>query len=82
MDIEVRVLDSEMGPMVVTHLLVDTRDAMGANTVNTMAEALAPHIEGYTGGRVFLRILSNLSDRRLVRARLPGQKKRPSKGGC
>jgi len=65
----VRVLDSTVGPMVVTHLIVDTRDAMGANAVNTMAEALAPHIEKWTGGRVFLRILSNLADRRLARAR-------------
>ncbi|MBW1713849.1 MAG: hydroxymethylglutaryl-CoA reductase, degradative, partial [Deltaproteobacteria bacterium] len=68
-DIEVRVLDSAAGPMVITHLLVDTRDAMGANAVNTMAEALAPKIEEWTGGRVFLRILSNLADRRLARAR-------------
>jgi hydroxymethylglutaryl-CoA reductase len=67
-DIEVRVLDTRVGPMVVTHILVDTRDAMGANAVNTMAEALAPHIETWTGGRVFLRILSNLADRRLARA--------------
>ncbi len=69
LDVEVRVLDSAVGPMVVTHLIVDTRDAMGANAVNTMAEALAPHIERWTGGRVFLRILSNLADRRLARAR-------------
>jgi hydroxymethylglutaryl-CoA reductase len=68
-DIEVRVIDSAKGPMVVTHILVDTRDAMGANAVNTMAEALAPHIEKWTGGKVFLRILSNLADRRLARAR-------------
>jgi hydroxymethylglutaryl-CoA reductase len=68
-DIEVRVFDSAAGPMVVTHIIVDTRDAMGANAVNTMAEALAPHIESWTGGRVFLRILSNLADRRLARAR-------------
>lgn len=68
-DIEVRVIDSAAGPMVVTHILVDTRDAMGANAVNTMAEALAPHIEKWTGGKVFLRILSNLADRRLARAR-------------
>lgn len=68
-DIEVRVLDSAQGPMVVTHMLVDTCDAMGANAVNTMAEALAPFIEKLTRGRVFLRILSNLADRRLVRAR-------------
>ncbi|HDR16526.1 MAG TPA: hydroxymethylglutaryl-CoA reductase, degradative [Desulfobacteraceae bacterium] len=68
-DVEVRVLDSEVGPMVVTHIIVDTRDAMGANAVNTMAEFLAPYIEKWTGGRVFLRILSNLADRRLARAR-------------
>ena len=67
-DVEVRVLDTLGGPMVVTHLIVDTRDAMGANAVNTMAEALAPHIAGWTGGRTYLRILSNLADRRLARA--------------
>lgn len=68
-DVEVRVLDSDLGPMVITHLIVDTRDAMGANAVNTMAEGLAPFIEKITGGRVFLRILSNLAVRRLARAR-------------
>jgi hydroxymethylglutaryl-CoA reductase len=68
-DLEVRVLETRGGPMVVTHLVVDTRDAMGANTVNTMAERLAPEIEGWTGGKVLLRILSNLADRRLARAR-------------
>jgi hydroxymethylglutaryl-CoA reductase len=68
-DLEIRVLDSRLGEMVILHLIVDTRDAMGANAVNTMAEALAPHIEGWTGGKVYLRILSNLADRRLVRAR-------------
>jgi hydroxymethylglutaryl-CoA reductase len=68
-DIEVRVVDTVKGPMVVTHILVDTRDAMGANAVNTMAEALAPSIEKWTGGKVFLRILSNLADRRIARAR-------------
>lgn len=67
--VEVRVIDSTVGPMLVTHILVDTRDAMGANAVNTMAEALAPKIEQWTGGKVFLRILSNLADRRLARAR-------------
>ncbi len=67
-DVEVRVLDSLGGPMLVTHLIVDTRDAMGANAVNTMAETLAPHIADWTGGRVYLRILSNLADRRLARA--------------
>lgn len=68
-DIEVHIVHSRVGPMVVTHLIVDTRDAMGANAVNTMAEAVAPLIERITGGRVYLRILSNLADRRLARAR-------------
>ncbi|MGD0950797.1 MAG: hydroxymethylglutaryl-CoA reductase, degradative [Methanotrichaceae archaeon] len=68
-DIEVYVIDSRVGPMVVTHLIVDCRDAMGANAVNTMAEALAPRIEQITGGRVYLRIISNLADLRLSRAK-------------
>jgi hydroxymethylglutaryl-CoA reductase len=55
--------------MGVTHLIVDCRDAMGANAVNTMAEALAPRIEQITGGRVYLRIISNLADLRLSRAK-------------
>jgi hydroxymethylglutaryl-CoA reductase len=54
--------------MLIVHLLYDTRDAMGANTVNTAAEALAPLVEEISGGRVHLRILSNLADRRLARA--------------
>jgi hydroxymethylglutaryl-CoA reductase len=69
-DLEVRVLpDSPTGPMLIVHLLYDTRDAMGANTVNTATEALAPRVEELTGGRVHLRILSNLADRRLARAK-------------
>jgi hydroxymethylglutaryl-CoA reductase len=56
--------------MLVIHLLVDTRDAMGANLVNTMCEGVASFIETLTGGRVFLRILSNLADRSLVRAKV------------
>lgn len=68
-DIEIRVLSTPLGDMVVTHLIVDTRDAMGANAVNTMAEALAPFFEDWTGGKVYLRILSNLADKRLVRVR-------------
>ena len=68
-DLEVRVIETRGGPMVVTHLIVDTRDAMGANAVNTMAEKLAPEVEAWTGGKVYLRILSNLADRRLARAR-------------
>ena len=69
-DIEVRVVHHPIaGPMVITHLLVDVKDAMGANAVNTMAEAVAPFIEEITGGKVYLRIISNLADKRLVRAR-------------
>ncbi len=64
-DLEVRIA----GPFLVVHLIVDVRDAMGANAVNTMAEAVAPKLAEWTGGRVGLRILSNLADRRLVRAR-------------
>jgi len=68
-DVEVRVIETARGPMVITHLIVDCRDAMGANAVNTMAEAVAPHLEEWTGGRVYLRIISNLAMRRLARAR-------------
>lgn len=69
LDIEGHVFsESPIGSMLVLHLLVDVRDAMGANTVNTMAEALAPQIETITGGEVRLKILSNLADLRLVRA--------------
>ncbi|OJX35880.1 MAG: hydroxymethylglutaryl-CoA reductase, degradative [Burkholderiales bacterium 68-12] len=68
-DLEVRVLETRGGPMVIIHLIVDTRDAMGANAVNTMAEKIAPEIAAWTGGRTNLRILSNLADRRLARAR-------------
>jgi len=68
-DIEAYVIESRAGPMVVAHLIVDCRDAMGANAVNTMAEALAPRIEQITGGRVYLRIISNLADLRLARSK-------------
>jgi hydroxymethylglutaryl-CoA reductase len=70
-DIELFVhpLPSSGKPMLVVHLLVDTRDAMGANLVNGMCEGVAPLIESITGGEVFLRILSNLTDRSLIRAR-------------
>ena len=70
-DIEAHVFaDTPRGPMLVLHLIVDVRDAMGANTVNTMAEAVAPLVEEITGGTVRLRILSNLADMRLSRARV------------
>ncbi|MCA7949209.1 hydroxymethylglutaryl-CoA reductase, degradative [Burkholderia seminalis] len=68
-DIEVHVFpDTPRGAMIVAHLIVDVRDAMGANTVNTMAETVATRIEAITGGQVRLRILSNLADLRLARA--------------
>ena len=67
-DLNVKVLSTIKGPMVVPELIVNTGDAMGANAVNTMAEAVAPLVEEITGGRVFLRIISNLADKRLVRA--------------
>jgi hydroxymethylglutaryl-CoA reductase len=67
-ELNVKTLTTLKGPMVVAELIVNTGDAMGANAVNTMAEAVAPMIEEITGGRVFLRIISNLADRRLVRA--------------
>jgi hydroxymethylglutaryl-CoA reductase len=60
--------DTKVGPMIVLHLLVDVRDAMGANTINTMAETVSPLIEKITGGSVRLRILSNLADKRLATA--------------
>ena len=59
---------SSRGDMLVVHIYVDTCDAMGANLVNTMCEGVAPLIERLTNGRVFLRILSNLTDRSLIRA--------------
>jgi len=74
-DLEVRVVESDaevmgsrIGSMLVVHLLVDVKDAMGANAVNTMAEAVAPRLAAITGGRYRLRIISNLADKRLVRA--------------
>ncbi|MDY7075591.1 MAG: hydroxymethylglutaryl-CoA reductase, degradative [Chloroflexota bacterium] len=68
-DIEVHILEqTPAGPMLVVHLIFDCRDAMGANTVNTACESLAPRIGQITGGRVGLRILSNLANRRLAQA--------------
>jgi hydroxymethylglutaryl-CoA reductase len=68
-DLEVRIIeDSPIGGFLVVHLIYDVRDAMGANAVNTACERLAPHVESITGGKVHLRILSNLADKRLARA--------------
>ncbi|MBN1876557.1 MAG: hydroxymethylglutaryl-CoA reductase, degradative [Anaerolineae bacterium] len=70
-DIQARVLaQTATGPMLIIHLLYDVRDAMGANAVNTACEYLAPKLEAITGGKAFLRILSNLADQRLARARV------------
>ena len=66
-DLEIRKLGED--EMLVVHLLVDVRDAMGANAVNTMVEAIAPYLEELTGGKARLKIISNLADRRLARAR-------------
>ncbi len=67
-DIHVRTLETPKGPMLIVHLLFDVRDAMGANAVNTACEQLAPKLGALTGGRPYLRILSNLADQRLARA--------------
>ncbi|MCP8318374.1 MAG: hydroxymethylglutaryl-CoA reductase, degradative [Candidatus Methylarchaceae archaeon HK01B] len=69
-DLDVKVIDTIKGPMVITELLVDCKDAMGANAVNTMAEAVSPIIERVTKGRVLLRIISNLATKRLARSRV------------
>jgi hydroxymethylglutaryl-CoA reductase len=69
-DIDIRIFEeSNIGPFLVIHLIYDVRDAMGANAVNTACERLAPQVEAITGGKVHLRILSNLAERRMARAR-------------
>jgi len=67
-DLDAKVIHTTQGSMLIAELHVDCRDAMGANAVNTMAEAVAPMIERITGGRVYLRIISNLATKRLARA--------------
>jgi hydroxymethylglutaryl-CoA reductase len=67
-DLDAKVISTSVGSMVIVELHVDCRDAMGANAVNTMAEAVAPTIERLTGGRVYLRIISNLATKRLAKA--------------
>jgi hydroxymethylglutaryl-CoA reductase len=68
-DVEVRVLSDGKRDMIVTHLLVDACDAMGAQAVNAMTEAVSPLLEAITGGRTAIKVLSNLADKRLVRIR-------------
>jgi hydroxymethylglutaryl-CoA reductase len=67
-DLDARVIETSLGEMLIVHLYVDCRDAMGANAVNTMAEAVSPMIEKITGGRVYLRIISNLAVKRMAKA--------------
>jgi len=67
-DLDAKIIDTTQGRMLIAEMQVDCRDAMGANAVNTMVEAVAPMIERITGGRVCLRIISNLATKRLVRA--------------
>jgi hydroxymethylglutaryl-CoA reductase len=74
-DIEPRIVKSKKGHMLIVHLIVDVRDAMGANAVNTMCETISPYLEELCGGEVRLRIISNLATRRLVRAKAIWSKK-------
>ena len=67
-DMDAKILDTSLGQMLIVELYVDCRDAMGANAVNTMAEAVAPQLEQLTGGHVYLRIISNLATKRLAKA--------------
>jgi hydroxymethylglutaryl-CoA reductase len=67
-DVEAKIISTTHGQMLIVEVQVDCRDAMGPNAVNTMAEAVAPMIERITNGRVYLRIVSNLATKRLVRA--------------
>ncbi len=67
-DLETKILDTARGKMLIVYIYVDTRDAMGANAVNTFAETIAPQLEELSGGKVRLRILSNLATKRMARA--------------
>ncbi len=68
-DLEVKSIETIKGPMVIVHLLVNVLDAMGANAVNTMAEAIAPLLEELSEGKVLLRILSNLATHRIAKCK-------------
>ena len=80
-DLDVRIIETKAGTMVILHLLVNVGDAMGANAVNSMAEAVAPYVEQITGGKVYLRILSNLATYRIARASAVYKKESLSKTG-
>jgi len=69
LDLEIRELDTRRGKMLIIHLLVNVLDAMGANIVNTMAEAVSPYIEEVTAGKIYLRILSNLATHRIAKSK-------------
>ena len=69
LDIEIRQIETKKGRMIILHLLVDVLDAMGANVVNTMAEAISPYIEELCGVKIYLRIVSNLATQRLAKCR-------------
>jgi len=68
-DIEIREIETKKGKMVILHLLVNVLDAMGANVVNTMAEAVSPYIEEISKGKIYLRIVSNLATHRIARCK-------------
>ena len=80
-DLSARVIETGSGPMVIVHIHVDCRDAMGANAVNTMAETIAPRVEDISGGTVILRIISNLAVLRLARVSAIFTPKEMSDGG-
>jgi hydroxymethylglutaryl-CoA reductase len=67
-DMDAKIINTTMGQMLIVEIYVDCRDAMGANAVNTMTEAVAPMIEQLTCGHVYLRIISNLATKRLAKA--------------
>ena len=68
-DLEIRVIETRKGKMLILHLLVDVLDAMGANVVNTMAEAVTPYIEDICNAKIYLRIVSNLATHRIAKSR-------------
>jgi len=69
LDIEIREIETRKGKMVILHLLVNVLDAMGANIVNTMAEAVSPYIEEISEGKIYLRIVSNLATHRIAKCK-------------
>ena len=69
LDIEIREIETNKGKMVILHLLVNVLDAMGANVVNTMAEAVSPYIEEISEGKIYLRIVSNLATHRVAKCK-------------